>query len=300
MNALVAKAYGDIEVLEYREMPDPPVGRREVKVKVAAAGINPIDWKLMSGARRGAIDLHFPAILGRDAAGEVIETGLDVNALKKGDRVLGLAWGTFAEQAVAHEDAWVKVPAGLEAKHAAALPLVLTTGAQLAEQVPLRKGLVVLVTGALGGVGRAAVYVARRAGAAVLAGVKRSQVEAARMLGVEGVVALDEEAELKKLPPLDAVCDTVGGETIAKLLPKLKKDGVVGSVLGVPPKAKELGLTVHAFMAQPNAAQLADLAGAVAQGELKIPVTAQFTLKDGARAIRFARDEAAGKVVLLP
>jgi|SRR5581483_9715057 len=300
MHALVAKAYGDIEVLEYREMPDPPVGRGEVKVKVAAAGINPIDWKLMSGARRGAIDLQFPAILGRDAAGEVVETGMGVNAFRKGDRVLGLAWGTFAEQAVANEGAWAKVPEGLELKQAAALPLVLVTGAQLAQQVPLRKGLVLLVTGALGGVGRTAVFVARRAGAVVLAGVKRSQVEAARALGVEGVVALDEDAELGKLPALDAICDTVGGETIAKLLPRLKKDGVVGSVLGVPPRAKELGITVHAFMAQPNAAQLADLSAAVARGDLKIPVTAQFTLKDGPRAMRFARDEAAGKVVLLP
>jgi NADPH:quinone reductase-like Zn-dependent oxidoreductase len=299
MRALVATAYGDVDKLDYRDVPDPRVAAGEVKVKVQAAGINPIDWKMLSGARRSAFPVEFPAILGRDVAGEIIEVGAGVKTLRRGDRVLGLVWHTFAEQVVGEEAAWAKLPPGLDMKQAAALPLVLTTGAQLADRVPLEKGAVILVTGALGGVGRTAFFVAKRAGATVLAGVKRSQVERARKLGGGGVVAIDDDAEIAQLPQLDAICDTVNGETIAKLLPRLKKGGVLGSVLGVPEKAKELGIDTRAFVSQSDSPRLGELASAVAQGQLEVPVVATFPLSDGAKAIRFAR-EADGKVVLLP
>jgi NADPH:quinone reductase-like Zn-dependent oxidoreductase len=300
MRALIATAYGDVDKLEYRDMPEPRVGPGEVKVKVQAAGLNPIDWKMLSGARRSVFPVEFPAILGRDAAGEVIEVGAGVKSLRRGDRVLGLIWHTFAEQAVGAESLWAKLPPGLDVKQAAALPLVVTTGAQLADRVPLEKGAVILVTGALGGVGRTAFFVAKRAGATVLAGVKRSQLERARKLGGGGVVALDDDEEIARLPQLDAICDTVNGETIAKLLPRLKKGGVLGSVLGVPEKAKELGVDARAFVSQPDGPRLGELASAVAQGQLDVPVVAQFPLSEGAKAMRFARDEADGKVVLLP
>jgi NADPH:quinone reductase-like Zn-dependent oxidoreductase len=300
MRALVATAYGDVDKLQVREMPEPRVAPGEVKVKVQAAGLNPIDWKMLSGARRSVMPLEFPAILGRDAAGEVVEVGEGVRGLRRGDRVLGLTWHAFAELAVGPEKIWAKLPPGLDVKQAGALPLVLTTGAQLADKVPLEKGSVILVTGALGGVGRTAFFVAKRAGATVLAGVKRSQVERARKLSAGGVVAIDDDEEIAQLPQLDAICDTVNGETIEKLLPRLKKGGVLGSVLGVPEKAKELGVNVQAFMSQPDGPRLGELASAVAQGQLEIPVSQTFALGDGARAMKFARDEADGKVVIVP
>jgi NADPH:quinone reductase-like Zn-dependent oxidoreductase len=300
MHALVAAGYGDVDQLEYREVAEPRAAPGEVKVKVAAAGINPIDWKLLAGTRRQVMPLQFPAILGRDCAGEVIEVGQGVTAFKKGDRVLGLAWHTFAEQVVGPESAWAKLPPGLDPRQAASLPLVVLTGAQLADTVRPRAGMVVLVTGAYGGVGRTAAFVCRRAGARVLAGVLKSQLDISRGLRADLVLALDDDAAIEKLPELDAVCDTVNGETIAKLLPHVKKDGVVGRVVGEPPKAKELGIRAQAILTRPDGPRLGELASAAAQGELLIPVVAQLPLSEGRNALKFARDDAQGKVVLLP
>ena len=300
MKALVAKDYGDVDQLELREMPEPEVGPGDVRVKVAAASINPIDWKLLAGARRKLMELHFPAILGRDASGEVLEVGANVKSLRRGDRVLGLVFGSFAEQVVAAENAWAKLPPGLDAIEAAALPLVGLTGAQLADRVEPAKGRTILVTGALGGVGRVAVFVAKSAGATVWAGVRRSQLQAASQLGADRVVAVDDDAGIAELPELDAIADTVNGDTIAKLLPRLKKDGQLGSVLGEPAAAKERGVRTHAILTQPDPKRLEDLARAMASGRLAMQVQKRFPLAQTADAIRLARAGGAGKVLVIP
>jgi NADPH:quinone reductase-like Zn-dependent oxidoreductase len=150
MKAMVLKGYGGIEQLELRDIPDPKPGAGEVRVKVAAASVNPIDWKLRSGEARAIMPLDLPAVLGRDVAGEVVEIGSDVTALRTGDRVLGLVQRGYAEQVVARADAFAHVPPGLDLRDAAALPLVLLTGAELIEEAVRPKiGDTVLVTGAL-------------------------------------------------------------------------------------------------------------------------------------------------------
>ncbi len=299
MKALIATAYGDVENLRLADMPEPQLGPDHVKVRVHAASINPIDWKLLSGHARMVMELQFPAILGRDAAGEVLEVGPDVKNLRAGDRVLGLAWSTFAERAAAPAHAWAKLPPGLEMNDAAALPLVALTGAQLVDAVKPRPGSSVLVTGAVGGVGRSAVFVARTAGATVWAGVRREQQDAARELGADHVVAIDDESSIAALPAFDAICDTVGGATITKLLPHLKAGGMLGSTLGEPAGARERGVNVVAIMTQPDAARLAALATAAAEKRFVIPVQRTFPLAQGADAFRLAR-QGGGKVLLLP
>src|SRR5580704_13650415 len=122
MKALITTAYGDVDKLTVADVPEPQIGPGDVKVKVHAASINPMDWKLLSGQARTLMELHFPAILGRDASGDVLEVGRDVKRLRRGDRVLGLASSTFAEQVVAPENVWAKVPTGLDPIAAAALP----------------------------------------------------------------------------------------------------------------------------------------------------------------------------------
>ena len=261
MKALIVTAYGDVENLTLAEMPDPNVGPDDDKIQVHAASINPLDWKLLSGyARWTSMELHFPAILGRDASGDVLEVGDNAKSLRAGDRVLGFASSTFAEHVVAPENAWTKSPRGLELTDAAALPMVALTGAQLADTVQPRPGLSVLITGAVGGVGRVAVFVAKTEGATVWAGVRAEQKLAAGALGADHVVAIDDDAERAALPKFDAICDTVDGETIAKLLPHLKIGGVLGSTLGEPPGAKERGVRVTAIRTQPDPKRLSELA----------------------------------------
>src|ERR1700741_396391 len=156
MKALITTAYGDVDQLTVSDVPEPQIGPGDVKVRVSAASINPMDWKLLSGEARSVMPLHFPAILGRDVSGDVLEVGKDVKRLHRGDHVLGLASSTFAEHVVAAENVWAKIPTGLDPLAAAALPLVTLTGAQLADAVTPRPGMSILVTGAAGGVGRSA------------------------------------------------------------------------------------------------------------------------------------------------
>ena len=298
MKALALTGYGTVDNLEVRELPEPKAGAG-LRVRVSAASVNPIDWKLISGHLHGWMPLQFPAVLGRDVAGEVLEVGAGVTGFKPGDKVLGLVNSGFAQQVAAGADAFALVPPGLDLRDAAALPLVGLTGAQLIEEaVQPKKGELVLVTGALGGVGRVAVYTAKQLGARVILGVRGKQKGAASELGAEQVVALDSDAEIAKLPQLDAIADTVGGETTAKLLAHLKKGGTIGSVVGEPAGAKERGFTVRAHLTHPDAKRLRQLAEAVAAGKLRLPIGRRFPLASGREAVRQASLGGAGKVLI--
>ncbi len=299
MKAIALIGYGGVDCLELREVPEPKVGWNEVKVRVAAASINPVDWKIRRGDVKNWMPVQFPYILGRDASGEVIEVGAGVTAFKVGDRVMGLASGAYAECAVAPVEAWARVPASLDLRDAAALPLVGLTGVQLMEEaVNPKRGQAVLVTGAVGGVGRAAVYAAKARGAKVWAGVRGRQKSEAAKLGVEGVVAIDDEAEIATLPLLDAVADTVNGGTITLLLQKVKPGGTIGSVLGEPAGAKARGLTVRAIHSHPDSQRLAQLGESMARGELVIPISKRFPLAEAREAHKLAEHGGGGKVLL--
>lgn len=302
MKAVVLDEYGGPEKLIYRESPMPECGGNEVLVKVKATSVNPIDYKLRSGAAKARMPLDFPAILGRDLSGEVIETGRNVTGFRKGQRVMALANGTYAEYTVAKADVVAPIPEALTFEQAAALPLVTTTGAQLIERaVKPTAGQTVLVTGALGSVGRTAVHVAKKHGTRVLAGVRALEKQQASQLGADGVVAIDDEAEVGKLHDLDAIADTVSGPTIERLLKAIREGGVLGSVLGEPPGAKKYNIRVAAFMAQPDASRLYQLADEAARGEFSIPIDRTLKLEEAAEAHRLAEaHKVKGKIILLP
>lgn len=299
MKVVVLTAYGDVDKLELTEVPDPKVGPGEIKVRMAGASINPVDWKQRSGAIAKYMPLDLPAVLGRDASGEVVEIGAGVTAFKVGARVLGRVMGGYAELVVAPVDSWAEVPAKMDLVDAGALPLVLLTGAQLIEEAAkVAKGQLVLVTGALGSVGRVAVYVAKARGAKVYAGVRRKQKAEAAKLGADVVVALDDADELGPLPQLDAIADTVGGETIQRLLTKVKSGGTIGSVVGEPAGAKERGLVVRGMLTHDDPKRLGELARAVADGKLVVPIARRFPLAQAGEAQKVAEAGAGGKVVL--
>src|SRR5579863_3954892 len=133
MKAALLVGYGGVDQLELREVPEPQTGPGQIKVQVVGASINPIDWKLRQGAKRPGMNLKLPAILGRDAAGEVLEVGSGVTRFRAGDRVAGLVMGAYGERVVANEEAWAAVPANLDLVDAAAVPLVALTGAELVD-----------------------------------------------------------------------------------------------------------------------------------------------------------------------
>ena len=300
MKAVVLEEFGGVDKLEMKNVKDPAPGAGEVLVRMRATSVNPIDWKIRSGATRGRIDVPLPAILGRDVAGEVVQVGEGVTGFRKGQRVMAVADRTYAELATVKEDLLAVIPDGLDFEHAASLPLVTTTGAQLIERaVKIQPGQTVLILGALGGVGRSAVHVAKEHRAKVIAGVRKSQVEEAKKLGVEQVIATDDPKELTKLRELDAVADTVGGDVATQALATLKKGGVFGSVLGAPKGADQYDVRVEALMSQPDAPRLAQLAQDAAQGQFVIPIAETLPLEEVRKAQTDAEQgKVEGKIVL--
>lgn len=301
MKAVRLYEYGGIDQLRYEETATPEAGPDEVLVKVAATSVNPIDWKIRSGETKGRIPVKLPTILGRDVAGTVDKTGANVTNPKIGQKVMGLVTGSYAEYLTAQAKDLTVIPDGLDMEKAAALPLITTTGAQLIQHIRPNQGELLLVTGALGSVGRSAVYFAKSLGARVIAGVRAEQKEEARSLGAEQVVAIDSDSELAGLPELDAIADLVDHEVIGKLLPKLKRGGVLGSVLGKPKEAEGMDIRVEAFMATPDASLLRQMADAVRDGKLDIPIARTMRLSAAGEAQELAeKGSLNGKVVLIP
>jgi NADPH:quinone reductase-like Zn-dependent oxidoreductase len=301
MKAIVLRAFGDASRLELADLPEPQPGPHEIAVRVAGASINPVDWKLRSGALQKFMPLQLPAVLGRDVAGTVAAVGPGVTTFTVGQRVLGLVNSGYAELTVAPVESWASLPGKLDLADAAALPLVILTGAQLAEEaVDVKKGETLLVTGATGGVGRAAVFAAKARGARVFAGVRKVHRTEAASLGAELVVGLDDGAEVDRLPPLDAIADTVGGEAIKAVLAKVKSGGRIGSVVGPTAGAQERGLVVRAILTHPDSRRLGELAQAVADGQLVIPIARRFPLAEARQAHELAEKGAGGKVLLIP
>jgi NADPH:quinone reductase-like Zn-dependent oxidoreductase len=301
MKAVVLNGYGDVEHLELREVDEPFPTRRQIKVRVAGASINPIDWKIRRGDLRAMLPLHLPTILGRDVAGEVVAVGSDVTEFQVGDRVMGLVQHGYAELVVAEVEAFAKLPASIDLEQAAALPLVGLTGSQLVEEaVGIHSGERLMITGAVGGVGRVAVFAAKKRGAQIVAGVRASQREEAEKLDVDEIVALDDPGEIERLKPVDALADTVNGKVVASLLDKVKPGGVVGTVLGPPLGAKEQGLRVHAILTHPDAQKLAGIAEAVVSGDLVVPIQRRFPLAQAPAAQHVAEAGGVGKVLLVP
>ncbi len=301
MKAIVVIGYGGVENLELREMPEPKVEASDVKIRLEAASINPVDWKIRRGDLKQFMPVQLPFIPGRDASGEIVELGASVTGFRVGDRVTGLVERGYAERVVAPVDAWAHVPSSLDLRDAAALPLAGLTGVQLMEQaVKAERGQTVLVTGAVGSVGRAAVFAGKTLGARIWAGVRSKQKREAEQLGVEGVVAIDDDSDWQRMPDLDAIADTVGGATTAKLLSRLKRGGVVGSVVGEPAGAKERGIAVRAMLTRRDPARLALLGESAARGELVIPVGKRFSFDQVREAHRVAESGGVGKVLLVP
>ena len=301
MKAAVLHEYGGPEKLKYEDVPDPVAGAGQVLVRVAASSVNPIDYKMRSGAAKERFPVEFPGILGRDISGVVRAVGEGVTGFEPGDKVMALTLKAYAELVVVKAADLTHVPEGLDLVEAAALPLVTLTGQQLITVgTKIQQGQTVLVSGAVGNVGRSAVWTAKKAGAVVIAGVRKSQLKEAEKLGVAQVLALDDAGAIEKLGFIDAVADTVGGKTAEMLLGKVKQGGVFASVLG-PPANAGLNPTVHieAVRAVADAAALHGLAEDVVAKHLVIPIDRMVPLADAGKAQAAAEKGGIGKVLLL-
>ena len=206
MKAVVLHAYGPPSNLKYEDFADPSPNSGEVLVRVHAAGVNPIDWKIRSGATAKMFPTNFPAILGYDFAGTVQALGEGVTGFAVGDRVFGRTANCYAELTTAKASELSRVPKGLDMTVAGGLGVVTTTADQLIhEAVKVQTGQTILLTGALGSVGRIALYAAIESGAKVIAGVRLSQIDEAIALGATAAIDINDSSVLSSLGLVDGV-----------------------------------------------------------------------------------------------
>lgn len=299
MKAAVMHQYGGPEVLQYEDAPEPVPGPGEILMRVAAAGINPIDIV----ERNGGTNVALPAILGWDASGTVVKLGDGVDGLVVGEKVATWSYHTYAEFVVAKADWFARIPDGLDLVDAAALPLVTLTGSQLVSRVAQPKpGNTVLVSGADGAVGRSAVYTAKNLGARVTAGVRKAQLEEAKHLGADDVLALDDDAAFAAFPQVDIVANCVRGATAAALMSKVKPGGTFASATGEPDNAKDYpSVKVKTFHSHQDSLMLFELMEAVRDKKFTIPIARKMPLRDaGAGQAAVQKGGLRGKILLIP
>jgi NADPH:quinone reductase-like Zn-dependent oxidoreductase len=303
MRAVVLHEYGGPEKLKFENnVPEPQISGGTVLIAAAAASVNPIDWKLRSGARQKDSPLSFPAILGRDVSGVVRAVGANVKHFKAGDRVIALSWATYAELVAVEDSDVTHLPDGVDLADAAAIPLISLTGDQLVRLATnVKQGQVVLITGALGSVGRAAVHTAKKIGAQVIAGVRSKELKDARSLGVSEVLAIDDDKAIEKFHLVDAIADTVGGEVATKLIAKIKQGGSFGYTAVLPESASAQNPTVKITRvgARPNPSKVREFADDVRDGKFVLPIGLRMPLRDAAEAHVLGEKSGVGKILLL-
>jgi len=300
MKAVVLHEYGPTSNLLYEVFPDPVPARGEVLVRVHAVSINPVDWKMRSGEAKERFPVTFPGILGRDVAGIVAGLGEGVEGVKIGDRVFALSHATYAEFCVVKATDLAHIPEGLEITTAGAVPLVSVTGDQLIRRAAqVQAGQTIVLTGALGSVGRCALFAALEIGAKVIAGVHKKQFDEVLALGATAAIDLDDDKSIASVGTVDAVADTVNHDVAAKLIAKVKSGGIFASVLGPPSNAAlHPTVQVNAIMAVPNPKTFVHYGEAIRDGKLKLPIDSLMPLADAGKAQALAEKGGIGKIIL--
>jgi NADPH:quinone reductase-like Zn-dependent oxidoreductase len=305
MKAVRIHAYGGPEVLSLDDVALPQPSDDEVVVKVHATSINPVDYKIRSGAFGGGDKSKLPIALGRDVSGTVELCGTRAHTLKKGDPIyalLGGGRGGNAEYVVVKATEGAAKPERVDHVHAAAVPLAgLTAWQGLFDHGGLRAGQRVLIHGGAGGVGHFAIQFAKAKGAFVATTVAGEDLDFARQLGADQAIDYKAQRFEDVVDKMDLVFDLIGGETQDRSWSVLKPGGVIVSTLSQPSqeKAREHGARGVHYMAKPNAAELAEIGGLIDAGKVKPFVQAIFPLEQVAKAEeRLENGHNRGKIVL--
>ncbi len=304
MKASRIHSFGSSDVLTLEETPRPEPADGQVLIKVYAAGVNPVDWKIRSGTFKKA-DIHLPLTLGRDVSGVIEAVGRGVAGFKPGDEVyafLGSHSGGYAEYALAEEREVAPKPASLDHVHAAAVPLAATTAWQaLFDHGNLQPGQRVLIHGAAGGVGHYALQFAKAKGATVLVTGRSEDFDLLRSLGADEVIDYRRARFEDRARDVDLVLDLVGGETQERSWDCLKDGGTLISTLEQPSleKAEAHHAKAEAFVAQPKAEQLREITDLIEQGKVKVVIEETFPLEEAKQAHdAIERRHTQGKIVL--
>jgi NADPH:quinone reductase-like Zn-dependent oxidoreductase len=299
MKAARLQAYGDVDQFSYEDAPDPVVGAGEVLVKVAASGLNPVDSYIRQGYLAKFVPLAMPAILGLDGAGTIIALGTGVTGFAVGDRVLAHLpvgnHGFHAEHAAVPLAGLAHLPDNVSLTDAATLGVAGLTAWQCVATLGVKRGDRVLVSGALGSVGRASVACLKLLGAVPVAGVRAARLAEGRAVAGE---ALDIDLEPKS-QDFDFAVSTAA-PVAPNLFRHVRDGGMVASAVQVPEGGNER-VRVASISTVDNPTQLQAIADAAGRGELVLPIAATFALKDLAAAHKkLGEPHLGGKIIIVP
>lgn len=330
MKALQIVGYGEIaKNVEFSEVDQPKPGDNQVLIEVHAASINPVDYKIIEGAMKNIKKLSFPAPVGFDVAGKVVDKGHKVDDFNLGDEVFARvptdAPGTFAEMIAVDHQAVCQKPSNLSFAEAASIPLVGLTTVQSFQEANLKSGDKVLIHAGSGGVGSFAIQYAKTLGAYVYTTASTKNVEWVKDLGADRVIDYKKDNYLEIISEVDVVYDTLGGDYTKEAIKILKDGGSVVSIAGDPDNetAKELGLnglirfllklkrfTLDKLVKEKNAhykfvmmhadgAQLNDLKELIENKYINAIIDKEFPFSEAIKALEYVKKgHTKGKVIL--
>jgi NADPH:quinone reductase-like Zn-dependent oxidoreductase len=298
-------AFGGRDQLVYEDAPLPHINPDDVLVKIHAASINPVDWKVREGYLKGFVPHQLPLIPGWDFAGEIVALGAAVSGWSLGEAVYArpdiARDGSYAEYIAVRASEIARKPASLNWQEAAAVPLAaLTAWQSLYEIAQLKEGERVLVHAGSGGVGSFAIQLAKLRGAYVYSTSSGRNLDWVKALGADEVIDYTAR-DFSELRDLDVVFDTVGGEVMDKSWQTLKRGGRLVSIIGTPDAqvAERHGVTPLFCFVQPNAVQLTELAELFDAGKLRVVIDSVFALEDIQHAHEKSESgRARGKIVV--
>ena len=298
MKAACLNSYGDVDQFSIDDVARPEPEAGQVLIRIEASAVNHFDLLIRQGYVAQYIPLELPAVLGGDAAGTIVELGSGVTGFAVGDRVIAdfapNGRGSHAEYGVVPVSAIAKLPANLSFEQGAALPKAGLTGRQSVDALGVKAGDRVLISGGLGGVGRAAIQYLQEIGAKPVAGVRSDRLAEARQLAGE---TLD-----IGLAPADAAFDYAISAAVpvaANLIGHVRDGGRVASIVPVPEGANAGNrVTIHELYHRADAATLAAVADAASRGILVVPVAKTFPLDEIGAAQKAVAAGIQGKVVL--
>ncbi|MGI5992295.1 MAG: NADP-dependent oxidoreductase [Methanosarcina sp.] len=301
MKAIRIHEFGGPEVLKYEDIPESQPGSNEVRIRVIAAGVNPIDWKI----RRGYIELPLPMTVGSDVAGVVDVVGQEVNSFQPGDEVFGKAsagQGGYAEYTVVSSTQVAQKPKSIGFIESAAIPTAgLAAWQSLFDLAGLERGQTVLIHGAAGGVGTFAVQFAKWKGAYVIGTASSKNAEFLKSIGCDEVIDYRNQRFEEIVNNLDVVLDTIGGDTLERSWEVLKPGGFLVTTVAEIPKGvpQKYGVRAERLMTQADGKELAQIAAIIDEQKIKPIVTTLLPLTDARKAHEMSESgHARGKIVL--
>lgn len=299
--AVVFDEYGGPEVLHLAELPDPEPGPGQVRIRVRAAGVQPADTKLRSGAWKNWAAVTFPARLGNEAAGIVDAVGAGVADFSLGDEVLGPANGAYADAVVTDARLIAIKPAALSWSEAGALSASGQTASTVLEDLGVGPGETLLINAAAGGVGLMAVQIAVARGVRVIGTARGANHDFLRRLGAVPVTygpGLADRVRAVAPEGVDAALDAAGGDALDTSLELAGKPDRVGTIVD---QAAASRLGVRSLGTRRSGSRLAELVALAASGELRVFVWKEFPLERAADAHKESENRhLRGKIVLVP